>query len=70
MLINGRIVEIQPIIIMINYGGDCTNFVSQCIFAGSGIMNHNKRTGWYYINGNKKSPSWSGVSLGCGSVRG
>ena len=41
-------------------GGDCTNFVSQCIYAGSGVMNYNKY-GWYYINGNNKSASWSGV---------
>lgn len=41
-------------------GGDCTNFISQCIYAGSGIMNYNKY-GWYYKNGNDKSPSWSGV---------
>lgn len=42
-------------------GGDCTNFISQCIYAGCGIMNYTKDFGWYYINGNKKSPSWSGV---------
>lgn len=44
-------------------GGDCTNFVSQCIFAGCGQMNYNKGTGWYYINGNNKSPSWTGVEF-------
>lgn len=42
-------------------GGDCTNFVSQCIFAGSGIMNYTNTTGWYYNNANDKSPSWTGV---------
>ncbi|HOA54831.1 MAG TPA: amidase domain-containing protein, partial [Clostridiales bacterium] len=31
-------------------GGDCTNFASQCIYAGSGIMNHTPVYGWYYIN--------------------
>jgi hypothetical protein len=41
-------------------GGDCTSFISQCIYAGSGIMNYN-RYGWFYKNGNNKSPSWSGV---------
>ena len=45
-------------------GGDCTSFVSQCIFAGSNIMNYTKDIGWYYINGNNKSPSWTGVELG------
>lgn len=44
-------------------GGDCTNFVSQCIYAGSGIMNYNKLYGWYYINANNKSPSWTGVQF-------
>ena len=42
-------------------GGDCTNFVSQCIYAGIDQMNYNKTNGWYYINGNDKSPSWTGV---------
>lgn len=42
-------------------GGDCTNFVSQCIYAGCGIMNYSKENGWYYINGNDKSSSWTGV---------
>lgn len=46
-----------------NVGGDCTSFVSQCIFAGIGIMNYTKNTGWYYKNGNDKSPSWSGVEF-------
>lgn len=44
-------------------GGDCTNFVSQCIFAGCNQMNYNKNNGWYYINGNNKSPSWTGVEF-------
>ena len=44
-------------------GGDCTNFASQCIFAGALEMNYNKNTGWYYINGNNKSPSWTGVEF-------
>ena len=42
-------------------GGDCTSFASQCILAGANVMNYNKEKGWYYINGNNKSPSWSGV---------
>ena len=44
-------------------GGDCTNFVSQCIFAGSKVMNYDKQNGWYYINANNKSPSWTGVEF-------
>ena len=41
-------------------GGDCTSFISQCIYEGSKVMNYDKY-GWYYKNGNNKSPSWSGV---------
>lgn len=44
-------------------GGDCTSFISQCIYEGSKVMNYMKETGWYYINGNNKSPSWSGVEF-------
>ena len=44
-------------------GGDCTNFASQCIFAGCGQMNYSQNNGWYYINGNNKSPSWTGVEF-------
>ena len=40
-------------------GGDCTNFASQCVFAGCKEMNYNKNNGWYYIDGNNKSPSWT-----------
>ena len=46
-----------------NVGGDCTSFASQCISAGSKTMNYKKDLGWYYINGNNKSPSWSGVEF-------
>lgn len=44
-------------------GGDCTSFISQCLYAGTNVMNYKKDTGWYYINGNNKSPSWSGVEF-------
>ena len=30
-------------------GGDCTNFASQCLFAGAGVMNFTPVTGWYYV---------------------
>jgi len=42
-------------------GGDCTNFASQCVYAGSGVMNYTKDLGWYYINANNKAPAWTGV---------
>ncbi|MEM1483763.1 amidase domain-containing protein [Oscillospiraceae bacterium PP1C4] len=42
-------------------GGDCTNFISQCLYAGSGIMNYTPTTGWYYNSANDRAPAWSGV---------
>lgn len=44
-------------------GGDCTSFVSQCLFAGSKVMNYTPIKGWYYRSGFDKSPSWSGVEF-------
>lgn len=44
-------------------GGDCTSFISQCLFAGSKKMNYSHVNGWYYNNGYDKSPSWSGVEF-------
>lgn len=44
-------------------GGDCTSFASQCIYSGAQTMNYIKDKGWYYIDGNNKSPSWSGVEF-------
>lgn len=44
-----------------NLGGDCTNFVSQCIFAGARQMNHTPTFGWYYSSSDDRSPSWRGV---------
>lgn len=44
-------------------GGDCTSFISQCIYAGSGTMKYTKNTGWYYNSVNDRSPSWSGVEF-------
>ena len=42
-------------------GGDCTNFVSQCLFAGSGIMNFTPVTGWFYRSADDRTASWTGV---------
>lgn len=42
-------------------GGDCTNFASQCLFAGSNVMNYTPVLGWYYSGSNDRSASWSGV---------
>jgi hypothetical protein len=42
-------------------GGDCTNFASQCLYAGTGVMNFTPTYGWYYIDPNQKAPAWTGV---------
>lgn len=44
-----------------NIGGDCANFVSQCILAGCHVMNFTKNTGWYYINSNLRAPAWTSI---------
>lgn len=43
-------------------GGDCTNFASQCVYAGCGIMNHTPVYGWYYDNSFNRTASWTGVN--------
>ena len=42
-------------------GGNCTNFVSQAVYAGSCEMNYTPTFGWYFISLNERSPSWTGV---------
>ena len=42
-------------------GGNCTNFVSQCVYAGSCQMNYLSVFGWYYISLDDRTASWSGV---------
>lgn len=42
-------------------GGDCTNFASQCIYAGAKIMNYTPVYGWFYKNLNDRTASWTGV---------
>jgi len=44
-----------------NLGGDCTSFISQCVYAGSCEMNYTPTFGWYFITPSDRSPSWSGV---------
>ncbi len=42
-------------------GGNCTNFVSQAIYAGSCQMNYKPTFGWYYISLDNRAPAWTGV---------
>ena len=44
-----------------NIGGDCTNFASQCIHAGGGVMNFTPTFGWYYVSAGRRAPAWTGV---------
>ena len=43
-----------------NLGGNCTNFVSQCLVAGGMPFNHNY-LGWFYKNLKHRSPSFTGA---------
>lgn len=43
-------------------GGDCTNFCSQCLYAGFPQMNYSQN-GWFYKNAGSRSPSWTGVEF-------
>lgn len=44
-------------------GGDCTNFISQCLLAGGAVMNYNRYGGWFYISSSNRSPSWTSVAF-------
>ncbi len=44
-------------------GGDCTNFASQCIYAGARVMNYTPTFGWFYRSANDRTPSWTGVEF-------
>ena len=44
-------------------GGDCTNFTSQCLLAGSCTMDFTPDFGWYYINVNDRAPAWTSVAF-------
>lgn len=42
-------------------GGNCTNFVSQCVYAGCCTMNYTPIFGWYYLSQGERTASWTGV---------
>lgn len=44
-----------------NIGGDCTNYISQCLLAGGGVMDYDKYFGWFYESQYNRSPSWTSV---------
>ncbi len=45
----------------VGQGGDCTNFISQCVYAGACQMDYRRTFGWYYASLNNRSPAWTGV---------
>lgn len=46
-----------------NFGGDCTNFISQCVYEGTGVMNYTRTYGWYYNSSYDRAPAWTGVQF-------
>lgn len=42
-------------------GGDCTNYASQCLYAGCKVMNYTPVTGWYHVSADNRTASWTGV---------
>ncbi len=44
-------------------GGNCTNFVSQCVYAGSCTMNYTPTFGWYYLSPAERTAAWTGVNF-------
>ena len=46
-----------------SFGGNCTNFVSQSILAGSCTMDYAEPFGWFYIDDANRAPSWTGVEF-------
>ncbi len=43
-------------------GGDCTNFVSQCLYTGAPVMNYSPTYGWYYITAGQRTAAWSSTA--------
>ena len=44
-------------------GGNCTNFISQCILAGTCQMNFTRDFGWYYTSPEDRAAAWTGVEF-------
>ena len=43
------------------YGGNCTNFASQCLLAGGLVMNYEPVYGWFYRSDSDRAAAWTGV---------
>jgi len=46
-----------------NLGGDCTNFVSQCLVAGGLSMDYRVPMGWFYKSPNSRAAAFTGVQF-------
>ena len=44
-------------------GGDCSNFASQCLYAGAGVMNYTPLYGWFYRTADDRTASWTAVEF-------
>lgn len=44
-------------------GGDCTNFASQCLYAGGCQMQYSSPMGWYYRSADDRAPAWSSAAF-------
>ncbi len=47
-----------------SYGGDCANFVSQCLYAGGmpqTVGSIYGTNGWFYVNASNRSATWTGA---------
>lgn len=42
-------------------GGDCTNFISQALYAGGCPMNETRDAGWYYHSLQSRAAAWTSV---------
>ena len=43
-----------------NQGGNCTNYISQCLYAGTKTMQISP-SGWYYFSPSNTSVAWANV---------
>lgn len=48
---------------MEKYGGNCTNFTSQCIYAGGIKADKIGNYQWYYTDSDHRAPAWSSANL-------
>ena len=56
---SGQWAETPDIWILNIMGETVLNFASQCIYAGSKVMNYTPVTGWYYNSSSDRTASWT-----------